>query len=783
MAGVGFERGSERALISVSDEELLGYTDLGALPESTGTDKLVLKKGNLFAVTGRLGDIHPPGARDMGAYFEDTRFLSLLRLNIAGGPPVVLSTQSSSEYTSQVDLTVTSTHFGGVFADPVNFLHLRREQLMDDLFVERLTLTNFLTRDIDYWLEYEFAADFADQFEVRGAKRRGRGTYFRPRVLKDRVVCCYQGRDGVLYRSEIRFPTRTPQEISASKARFSFHLGPNETISLELQITPSLHAVRSGTSVREAADAARREDYKPPPLLSEEPESGWTYPGSHPASHPSPPRRFDERVTSARADYRAWAESSALIKSSEEAFNSALAQAVADFKALNIFWDGRRVISAGIPWYASPFGRDALITGFQSLLVNPDIARDALFFLAAHQGKRVDDFREEEPGKILHEIRRGELARTGEVPHTPYYGSVDSTPLWLILYTEYLQWTDDRATGEQLLPAAEAALRWIEEYGDKDGDGFVEYERKTERGLINQGWKDSYNGVPHLDGNPAQPPVALVEVQGYCIDARRRMARLYRQLGRRDDAARCTAAAKELTRKLDDAFWMEGSGCYAIALDGEKRQVGSVASNAGHLLFSRVISEQRARRVARTLLSPASNSGFGIRTLARGQRAYNPLSYHNGTIWPHDNSIIAMGLSNYGMQKQAAQLLTGAYDAARQFRHYRLPELYCGMEGAMVVSYPVSCSPQAWASGAFFLMLRACLGLYPDAPRRSLRIVNPHLPPWMEELTVSRLRVGNSRVTLQFTRHGDGCFAAITETQGEPLSCRIEVGAQAADEP
>src|SRR3954467_2795305 len=432
-----------RALVTIGAAELLGYEDLGSLPESTGTDKLVLKRGNLFAVTGRLGDIAPPGARDQGAYFEDTRFLSRLKLSMAGGPPVVLSTQSSAEYTSQVDLTVTSSHFGGVFQDPVNFLHLRRDQLIDEHFVERLTLTNYLVRDIDYWVEYEFAADFADQFEVRGARRRARGTYFRPRVEKDRVVCAYQGRDGVLYRMEVFFPVRAPDEISAGRARFRFHLGPNETTSLELHALPSLHAVRSGTSVREAADAARQPGFKPPPVASEEPDSGWLYPGSHPATEPPARRRFDERIARARAGYRQWAESSARITTNEEAFDWALTQAVADLKALSIFWDGRRVVSAGVPWYASPFGRDALITGFQALLVNPEIARDALLFLAAHQGKRVDDFREEEPGKILHEIRRGELARTGEVPHTPYSGSVDATPLFVILYTEYLQWTND----------------------------------------------------------------------------------------------------------------------------------------------------------------------------------------------------------------------------------------------------------------------------------------------------------------------------------------------------
>jgi glycogen debranching enzyme len=772
----------DRALTTISAAELLGYEDLSSLPESTGTEKLVLKRGNLFAVTGRLGDIFPAGARDQGGWFEDTRFLSKLKLSIAGGPPVVLSTQSGAEYRSQIDLTVTSTQFGGLFNDPVNFLHLRREQIIDEHFVERLSLTNYLVRDLDYWLEYEFACDFADQFEVRGARRRARGAYFRPSVGKDRAVFCYQGRDGVLYRTEIYFPLRAPDDLSAGKARFNFHLGPNQSATLELHALPSLHAVRSGTSLREAADAARSPGFRPPPLAAEEPAAGWSYPGSQTQTQPPAPRRFEERVAQARADYRDWAASSAEVSTSEETFNSTVAQAVADLKALCIYWDGRRVISAGVPWYASPFGRDALISGFQSLLVNPEIARDALVFLAAHQGKRLDDFREEEPGKILHEIRRGELARTGEVPHTPYYGSVDSTPLFLILYTEYLQWTDDRTTGEQLLPAAEAALRWIEGHGD----GFVTYQRKTERGLRNQGWKDSWDGVPHLDGTPADPPIALVEVQGYCIDARRRMARLYRQLGRREDAARCTSAARRLMRKLDDAFWMEKSGCYALALDGEKRQVQSVTSNAGHLLFSRVIPEARARRVARTLMSPESFSGWGIRTLARGQRAYNPLSYHDGTVWPHDNSLVAMGFANYGMQQLAVEVLGGAWDACKQFRHSRLPELYCGLsrgEGELVVSYPVSCSPQAWASAALFLLLRACLGLYPDAPRRTLRIVNPQIPPWLTELTIRNLRVGHTRLSLRFTRSGGGTFAAVTAMEGEPIATRIEVGAHTSRPP
>ena len=774
---------ADRALVSVSAKELLGYDDLGALPESTGTDKLVLKRGNLFAVAGRLGDIGPAGARDQGAYFEDTRFLSLLKLTVAGGPPVVLSTQSGAEYTSQVDLTVTSTHFGGVFQDPVNFLHLRREQLIDEHFVERLTLTNYLVRDIDYWVEYEFACDFADQFEVRGARRRERGTYFRPLVEKDSVTCAYQGRDGVLYRAEIFFPVRAPDEVSGGRARFNFHLGPNESATLELHALPSIHAVRSGTSVREAADAARQPGYKPPSVMGDEPESGWTYPGSHPVWQPPAPRRFDDRIARARADYRQWADASAHVHASEEAFNWALTQAVADLKALSIYWEGRRVVSAGVPWYASPFGRDALITGFQALLVNPDVAREALLFLAAHQGKKVDDFREEEPGKILHEIRRGELARTGEVPHTPYYGSVDSTPLFIILYTEYLQWTGDRATGAQLLPAAEARAALDRECGDKDGDGFVEYQRKTERGLRNQGWKDSWDGVPHLDGTPAEPPIALVEVQGYCIDARRRMARLYRQLGRREDAARCALAAQRLLRAVDEAFWMEKAGTYAhrARRTQEPGQERHLEPRPPALLPRRRRAARPARRadadVAGELLRlghpHARPRAAGLQPAQLPQRhglAARQLAHRAGLLQlRHAEAGCAVALR--ACTTRAASSATTACPSCSA--------AWARGQGELVVSYPVSCSPQAWASGALFLLLRACLGLYPDATRRLLKIVNPQLPAGVTNLTLERLRVGDTRVTVEFTRSGESCFASVRETEGHPLAVRIEVGAQA----
>jgi glycogen debranching enzyme len=451
---------------------------------------------------------------------------------------------------------------------------------------------------------------------------------------------------------------------------------------------------------------------------------------------------------------------------------------VADLKALTVYHFGTPVISAGIPWYTCPFGRDALIAGFEALLASPEVARNALLFLAKLQGQVDDPSRDEEPGKIPHEIRFGEMAAAGEVPHTPYYGSADATPLFLVLLSEYDLWTDDRETVEAMLPHAERALQWLATWADRDADGLVEYQRRTSMGLRNQGWKDSHDGVPFADGRPAEPPIALVEVQGYAIDARRRMAALYRRRGRRSEAQALLAAARAQAEAVEERFWMEGKGTYALALDREKRQVDAITSNPGHLLFSRAAAEDRARQVAASLLSSDMWSGWGIRTLAASQPAYNPLSYHDGTVWPHDNALCAMGFSRYGMTREAGQVFSGLWDAAQHFRQLRLPELFCGLSRAgcqFPVHYPVACSPQAWSSAAWFLLLRSVLGIFPDAPRRELHVVQPYLPPWLDEATLEGLRIGPARVTLKFTRGPTGAFVEVLRVEGGELKVRIEV--------
>ncbi len=749
-----------RHLTPPRPEDLLGYADPSAQPEATGVDKLVLKRGNLFLVANAFGDVAPAGARDLGLFQGDTRHLSAWRLTVKGGPPLCLSSHVSYDYVAQIDFTVTSLHVGDLLGrEPVNFLHLRRDMLIDDVLVDRLVLTNFLGRPVDFWLEMAWAADFADVFEIRGARREARGTYLLPGIEDDRAVLRYEGRDGRLYATEIwvegvpadgHGPARLAR-FGGRGARVELHLAPAQRVEVSFVVAAGVE--------RGAAGARRGPDEE----------------------RPLPPRSrrgFDERARETHDAYGAWAGAATRFRTSHEIFDVALAHAVADLKALTVHHFGAPVVSAGIPWYSCPFGRDALITGFESFLAVPDLARDALRFLARLQARGDDPACDAEPGKIPHEIRFGEMAAAGEVPHTPYYGSADATPLFLVLLSEYELWTADTATVDALLPAAEAALRWLDHQANLDPEGLIRYARRTPKGLRNQGWKDSHDGVPFADGTPAEPPIALVEVQGYAIDAHRRMAQLLDRRGRRDEAARLRAKARALADVLEERFWMGGKGTYAIALDAGRRQVDAVTSNPGHLLFSRAIPEDRARAVAASLLGPAMWSGWGIRTLAAGQPAYNPLSYHDGTVWPHDNALCAMGMAWYGMTREAGEVLSGLWQAAQHFRHLRLPELFCGLSrdgGGFPVHYPVACSPQAWSSAAWFSFLRAILGIFPDAPRRTLRIVKAHLPAWLDEIVLEGLRVGPARATLRFVRGPKGASAELVDVQGGPLRLRIEI--------
>jgi glycogen debranching enzyme len=478
---------------------------------------------------------------------------------------------------------------------------------------------------------------------------------------------------------------------------------------------------------------------------------------------------FDVAVHHLRRSYEEWERDSTQIVTDNELFNQLLDRSLRDLRALFTRTDEGSILAAGIPWYVTVFGRDSLIASHQLLSVNPTPAREALEVLAARQGTAVDDWRDEQPGKILHEVRDGELARAGIVPHTPYFGSVDSTPWFLILYAQHFRWTGDLELARRLLPNADAALRWIDEYGDLDGDGFVEYVTRSPLGIRNQGWKDSFDSVVHADGRPAEPPIALAEVQAYVYMAKSRVADVYRALGDDARADRLLKEAEELRRRYNEVFWMDDERYFAMALDGDKRPVRTVTSNPGHGLYCGIVDDDKASMLAKRLLAPDMFSGWGIRTMSKSAAAYNPMSYHNGSVWPHDNALIAAGLKRYGFARSTNRVATALFDAAIHADYLRLPELFCGFTRRTPnrpVSYPVACSPQAWAAGSPYLMLQAILGISARAHENLLTVNKPHLPTWLNTVEVRNLAVGDSRISLVFRRETEITSFSLLNREG-----------------
>jgi glycogen debranching enzyme len=717
--------------------QAVGYAALPYAQEAPTTSTLALKHDRVFLVATLEGDIVPPGSCSLGLFHDDTRILSHYALRVCGGPPSLLSAEVPRTYTGQVDLAVKDLPFGGRPWDPKHAVHIRREFLLSDRLTERVTLTSYLPGSLEYWVELVCAADFADIFEVRGWSRDGRGEFFPPQTEPDCMTFSYRGRDGRLLRTVVGL-REPPAELGPGFARWRFVLEHQVPRRLEWEV---------------ALEGATTEAF--------------------PAT-----RGLERRRTDLENLYRGWRADGSRWATDVPKFDVVLRRATDDLRALYIDVDGGNVVSAGIPWYSTVFGRDAIITSLQTLSLNPRLARDALRYLARRQGVKEDAFTEEEPGKIMHELRRGEMARSGEIPHVPYFGTVDATPLWLVLLHETWRWTGDAELVRELLPNAERALAWIDRYGDVDGDGFVEYARHSAKGLVNQGWKDSADGVPWPDGALPEPPIALVEVQGYVHDAKTRMADLLDAFGECGRAGALRDEAAAMQTAIREKFWLEDLGTFALALDGAKRPLPTVASNAGHLLWSRVPTAEQAARLAGRLLAADLFSGWGIRTLSALHPAFNPMSYHNGSVWPHDNAIAVLGLALYGKAREALPIVRALHEAAVRFEFQRLPELFCGLareRGVRAVRYPVSCSPQAWASGAFFMVLQAMLGLFPEAPAGVLHVRNPVLPDFLEALTVSGLRVGRSRVSLQFRRHGDRTLANLLALSGAPLQVRIEL--------
>jgi glycogen debranching enzyme len=699
------------------------------------SERMVCARGTLFLVTDRHGNIEPRGARELGLFYNDTRHLSYLVLRMRQAELVHLSAETSHDAFNQVDLMVSGLDEGEFLDDPQNFLHVRRRQLLDEGFVEEITLTNFLGRAIDVEAQLEFDVDFADVFEVRGAKRPARGQKHEPRVTRDRVHFEYEGLDGIVYSSELSI-SPPPASLGERSARLHVQIAAGGSHRIEISVQPGRRNLVVATPV-----------------------------GS-----------FGARTRALLDETLAFREASTRVRCDNGLIQQFLDQSVLDLYSLQVRSGAHQIVAAGVPWFCCPFGRDALIASYQSLLLNSSLAVGSLRVLAAYQGARFDPETEEEPGKIFHELRFGEMARAREMPHTPYYGTIDATPLFVILAHAVYKVTADLALMRTLLPNLRAALAWIDTRSS-DGTSFVSYQRESPRGLDNQGWKDSRAGVSFPNGERAEPPIALCEIQGYCVDAYNRGAAILRALGEDQQAEVYAARSVSLRTLINDYFWLEEPARYAYALDGRGRKLDTVVSNLGHLLWSRVPTPERAKHTAELLLQRASFSGFGVRTLAEGQPVYNPLSYHNGTVWPHDNALIAKGMANYGHTHYATAIFEGLVEAMGFFPDRRLPELFCGMprEAGSLVRYPVACSPQAWAAGAPYLLLQAILGIHADAPRRRLSIRDPALPPSVEWVSFDGLRIGQSRVNIRLRRVEKRVHVDRFDVTGAPLRTEIEL--------
>jgi len=585
--------------------------------------------------------------------------------------------------------------------------------LLNGTVYQRLRLQNHGDHPFDVHLSFAFASDFADLFEVRGMQRKRRGIAS-AEVGGGKVALTYRGLDGKQRRTRIQFDP-APERLSDDFAGYEFVLQPNEARSIYLTI-----------SCEADADA-----------------------------HIAVP--FRKGLRAAFQQRQAASRGMVTITSSNQIFNEMICRSMADLAMLTTNTPQGPYPYAGIPWYSTTFGRDGIITALQMLWCEPRIAKGVLRRLAAFQATSFEPLVDAEPGKVLHEMRGGEMAALGEIPFGLYYGSVDATPLYVMLAGLYAEHTGDVETLRELWPNIEAALGWMDGPGDPDRDGFVEYRRADETGLVNQGWKDSHDAIFHADGAIAQGPIALCEVQGYVYAAKLLAARAAHRLGKNTRGDALKAQARTLAERFEAAFWCEDIGTYALALDGQKQPCRVRTSNAGQVLFSGIAAPERAEAVVRELMRPSLFSGWGIRTVAREERRYNPMSYHNGSVWPHDNSLIAAGFARYGHKNAVDRVFKGLFEAASYMDLRRLPELYCGFQRGRErgpTLYPVACSPQAWAAGTPLLLLQSSLGLEVNPDRHEILLHKPQLPLFLDEVTLHNLHIGKSAIDLRLRRHG-----------------------------
>jgi glycogen debranching enzyme len=675
----------------------------------------VLKYGDTFVVLDSRGDIGSSSGGSVGLFHLDTRHLSRLEFLVNQAQPLLLGSNLRDDNSAfVVDLTNPDILAGQRLVLEKDTVHiLRTIFLWRDTAYQRIAVRNYGDRAVDLNLSLLYENDFADLFEVRGAHRERHGAARSDLRGDDQVLLVYKGLDARVRSSTLTFDP-PPSRLSIGTAEYDFHLEPGEMRPIFLTVS------------------CDRTDSRPLPFL--------------------------RGLIKARRELREAARHRTSVETSNDRFNEILCRSAADLAMLMTDTPQGRYPYAGIPWYSTTFGRDGLITALQMLWWSPDVARGVLRRLASYQAKTTDPLADAQPGKIPHEMRGGEMAALREVPFGLYYGSVDSTPLFVLLAGLYAERTGDLETIVELWPAIEAALAWIDGPGDLDGDGFIEYTRATDQGLANQGWKDSHDAIFHIDGRLAEGAIALAEVQGYVYAAKLTAARCARRLGRKAAADRLDIEARRLAERFEAAFWCPDLGTYALALDGGKKPCRVRTSNAGQVLFTGIASADRAALVAKDLLQPSFFSGWGIRTVAKEAVRYNPMSYHNGSVWPHDNALIALGLARYDHKRAIETLFGGLFGAATYMDQRRLPELFCGFQrqqGQGPTLYPVACSPQAWASATPFTLLEASLGLEFDPFKSEIRLRNPRLPAFLDEVVLRDLRLSSSSVDLRVRRHGD----------------------------
>ncbi|OQP62814.1 amylo-alpha-1,6-glucosidase [Niastella vici] len=677
---------------------------------------LTLNYGDTFGIFDRWGDIKQFGTCVQGIYHQGTRFLSDMELEINHYRPMLLSSNIKNENEMlSVDLTNPDISNERDVVIPKGTLHISRSKfLQDGACHELIMLFNYGSMSYEMELEITFDADFRDIFEVRGMDRKQRGKQQIPVVSSsNHVLLSYKGLDGIERHTNLHFDP-APATIKENRVFYKIRIAPKEAFSLNCTTICSVHAT---------------------PVQFES---------------------YTEAFTKIRSGMEKTRGTIAEIFTDNEQFNNWINRSKNDLLSLLVQTPYGSYPYAGVPWYNTVFGRDGTFTALETLWVAPSIAKGVLLYQANRQATELKPLQDAEPGKILHEIRSGEMAETGEIPFKLYYGSIDTTPLFIVLAGHYLKRTDDLATIKDIWENILQALNWIKKYGDMDADGFVEYQRKAESGLANQGWKDSHDSISHQNGELASFPIALCEVQGYVYDAKKQAAYMAQRLGFTDMAEQLKQEAEDLKQRFNEVFWDDELGTYILALDGDKKPCRVVSSNVGHLLFSGIATPERAAKTATMLMDDDMFSGWGVRTLSTRAARYNPMSYHNGSVWPHDTAIIAYGFARYGLMPQALRLMQGLFDASLFIELQRLPELFCGFpfrRGESPTAYPVACSPQAWSVAAVFLLIQSCLRITFDAYNKKLTLYKPMLPDYIKQIRISNLRFGNENFEIDLVKY------------------------------